>query len=261
MALLTDGNPNDTLALQVYESAILDVAHVEKIDLAIKLTLATQEIADDVLDILLDHTPLDHTRAFDPGSTVRRTIGVSDVVVSPQMQRWHALHTLEIFYRDAFNDQLNDRYQAKFLEYRELSKDAQAHTVRFGIGLALNPIPEAQQPALSAVGGTGAAGTFYVQVSWVSATGQEGAPSDATALGTAALQNLVVQPVNPPAVATGFNVYIGVTENALARQNASPVAVGDAFTMPSGGLIAGAAPGTGQAADIFVVGGPTLRRG
>jgi hypothetical protein len=31
--------------------------------------------------------------------------------------------------------------------------------------------------------------------------------------------------------------------------------------MPSGGLIAGAAPGTGQAADIFVVGGPTLRRG
>jgi hypothetical protein len=256
MALLSDGNPNDTLALQVYESAILDVAHVEKIDLGIKLTLATQEVAEDVLDILLDHA-----RAYDPESTVRRTIGVSDVVVSPQMRRWHALHTLEIFYRDAFNDQLNDRYQAKFLEYRELCKDAQAHTVRFGIGLALNPIPEAQQPVLSAVGGNGASGTFYAQVSWVSAAGQEGAPSVATALGTAALQNLVVQPVCPPTVATGFNVYIGVTENALARQNASPVAVGSTFTMPDGGLIAGASPGMGQAADVFVVGGPMLRRG
>jgi len=256
MALLTDGNPNDTLALQVYESAILNVAHLESIDLEIKLTLATAELTEDVLDILLDHA-----RAFDPESTIRRTKGVSDVVVSPQMQRWHALHTLEIVYRDAFNDQLNDRYQAKFLEYRELAKDAFAHTVRFGIGLALTPIPQAQQPVLSTVGGNGAAGTFYVQMSWTSASGQEGAPSDATAFATAARQNLMVQPLNPPAVATGFNVYIGPTEATVARQNASPIAVGGTFTMPDSGLIAGVAPGTGQAADVFVVGGQMLRRG
>jgi hypothetical protein len=256
MALLTDCNPNDTLALQVYESAILNVARVETIDMEIKLTLATAELAEDVLDVLLDHA-----RAFDPESTIRRSKGVSDVVVSPQMRRWHALHTLEIVYRDAFNDQLNDRYQAKFLEYRELSKDAFAHTVRFGIGLALNPIPQAQQPALSAVGGNGVAGTFYVQVGWVSASGQEGAPSDATGFATAGQQNLMVQPLNPPSIATGFNVYIGPTEATMARQNASPIAVGQTFTMPDGGLITGVAPGTGQAADIFVVGGPTLRRG
>jgi hypothetical protein len=256
MALLTDGNPNDTLALQVYESAILNVAHVETIDLEVKLTLATAELTEDVLDILLDHA-----RAFDPESSIRRTIGVSDVVVSAQMQRWHALHTLEIVYRDAFNDQLNDRYQAKFLEYRELSKNAFAHTVRFGIGLALTPIPQAQQPVLSTVGGNGAAGTFYVEVSWVAVNCQEGAPSDATAFATAAQQNLAVQPLNPPQVATGFNVYIGSTESTLARQNASPIPVGQTFTMPDGGLIAGAAPGTGQAADIFITGGQTLRRG
>lgn len=256
MALLTDGNPNDALALEVYESAILNVAHVETIDLEIKLTLATAELAEDVLDILLDHA-----RAFDPESSIRRTIGVSDVVVSPQMQRWHALHTLEIVYRDAFNDQLDDRYEAKFQEYRELSKDAFTHTVRFGIGLALNPVPQAQQAVLSTAGGNGAAGTFYVEVSWVSATGQEGAPSDATATATAAQQNVVVQTLNPPPVATGFNVYIGPTEDTLARQNASPIAVGQTFTMPDAGLTAGPAPGTGQAADIFITGGQTLRRG
>ncbi len=42
-------------------SAILDVAHTERIDLDVKLTLATEEISEDVLDVLLDHT-----RADDP---------------------------------------------------------------------------------------------------------------------------------------------------------------------------------------------------
>ena len=73
---------------------------------------------------------------------MRRMIGVSDVVVTPQMKRWHALHTLEIVYRDAFNNQLNDRYQAKFGEYQAaVAGRAGAIPSRFGIGLALIPIP------------------------------------------------------------------------------------------------------------------------
>src|SRR5262245_37075295 len=96
MALLTDGNPNDNGALRVYESAILDVAHTETIDLEAKLALATDEIAEDVIDVLLDHS------RQDPEATGRRALGVSDVVVTPQLRRWHAVHTLEIVYRDAF---------------------------------------------------------------------------------------------------------------------------------------------------------------
>jgi len=254
--LLTDGNPNQTADLTVYESSILDVAHTESIDLSVKLTLATEEVSEDVLDILLDHT-----RAFDPLSTVRRTIGVSDVVVTQQMKRWHALHTLEIVYRDAFNNQLNDRYQAKFEEYRLLSRSAREHTVRFGIGLALNPVPQAQVPLLSTVAGNAAGGTFYVAIAWVSALGQAGAPSLATAIATTTLQNVVVTAVNPPAVATGFNVYAGTTEGSLTLQNSTPIPVGQTFTMPDSGLAAGTAEGSGQAADVYVTGGPTLRRG
>jgi len=253
--LLTDGNPNDKLALMVYESAILSVANIESINLDVKLRLATEEISEDVLDILLDHTS-----STDPLSNVRRTIGVSDVVVTPQMKRWHALHTLAIVYRDAFNNQLNDRYLAKLTEYRELSKNARSHTIQFGIGLALNPVPEAQQPVLSTISGSAPAGTFYVETSWVSATGAEGAPSVVTALTTAPEQDLVVQPVNPPAVATAFNVYIGATEDTLARQNSSPLATGNSFTL-TGALVTGIAPGTGQAPEIYITGGPTLRRG
>jgi hypothetical protein len=253
--LLTDGNPNDKLALMVYESAILSVAHIESINLDVKLTLATEEISEDVLDILLDHTS-----SVDPLLSVRRTIGVSDVVVTAQIKRWHALHTLAIVYRDAFNNQLNDRYAAKLTEYRELSKNARSHTIQFGIGLALNPVPEAEEPMLSAIQGSGAGGTYYVETSWVSATGAEGAPSGVTALSIAAGQDLMVQPAGPPALATDFNVYIGATADTLMLQNATPIAVGNSFTL-TGALVTGRAPGTGQAPDVYITGGPMLRRG
>lgn len=234
--LLTDGNPNDTIALQVYESAILDVAAVETIDLDAKLTLATEEVSEVVLDILLDHT-----RAVYPESNLRRTRGVSDVVVTAPMKRWHGLHTLALVYRDAFNNQLNDRYEVKWREYEELSGNARQHTMKLGIGLSLNPIPQAQVAVLSQVSGGGAGGTFYAQVSWVSATGQEGTPGEVTALGLAQGNNLMVEAVNPPAVATGFNVYTGTTADTTTLQNSSPIAVGQSFTMPDSGLLAGAA--------------------
>ena len=51
------------------------------------------------------------------------------------MKRWHALHTLAIFYRDAYNNQLNDRYLAKWNEYLLLARGAQDVTTQYGIGL------------------------------------------------------------------------------------------------------------------------------
>lgn len=254
--LLTDGNPNDPTDLTVYETEILSVAATEGIDLNAKLTLATLEISEDVLDVLLDHT-----RTVDPLPNMRRTIGVSDVVVSQQMQRWQALHTLAIVYRDAFNNQLNDRYQAKWREYALLALDGRAKTLKFGIGIVANPIPEAETPVVGSVSGNGAGGTFYAQVTWVSATGQEGAPSVASALTIQAANNLTVQAVNPPTVATGFNVYIGTSADATTLQNSAPVAIGGTFTMPDSGLIVGTPVGTGQAADYYVTGGSLLRRG
>ena len=256
MALLTDGTPNDTEALRVYETAILDVASVERIDLDVKLGLAIEEVSDDILDILLDHT-----RTVDPQSTIRRAMGVSDVVVTQQLKRWHALHTLEIVYRDAFNNQLNDRYQAKFNEYRELSRNARAHTVRFGIGLVLNAIPKAPQPLFGVTAGPVQAATYYAKASWVSAIGQEGSPSDLTAFDAPAGSLPVVQCPNPPGVATGFNVYLGLSPTTLALQNSDPVSAGQSFTMPDTGLVDGRPPGSGQAPDSYIIGGPALRRG
>jgi hypothetical protein len=252
--LLTDGFPNDTESLRVYESGVLDVANMESIDLVVKLRLALDEISEDVLDILLSHST-------DMVAMLRRTKGVSDVVVSPQMKRWHALHTLEVFYRDAFNNQLNDRYQVKALEYQELSRAARQHTVRFGIGLVNNPIPRADGPHVTFTFGLSSAASYYIQVSWVSSTGQEGAPSVLMAFDGASNQVPVIEAVNPPAGAAGFNVYAGLTPTGLALQNSSPVAVGGSFTLNETGPVSGNAPGSGQVPDSYVTGGSSFTRG
>ena len=256
MALLTDGNLNDTEALRMYETSILDVANVERIDLQIKLGLAQEEVSESVLNILLDHawTP-------DPQSWTRRRRGVTDVVVSPQLKRWHAFHTLATVYRDAFNNQLNDRYKVKWNEYAQLARNAHEETLKFGIGLALTPVPKAPQPVFSIASGTNPATIYYVEVTWVAAMGQEGAPSDLTAYETADTTTLVVGMTNPPSVATGFNVYVGLTAATVALQNSTPISTDQTFTLPMDGLAPGNPPGSGQLADTFIIGGRLLRRG
>ena len=137
--------------------------------------------------------------------------------------------------------------------------------MKFGIGVATIPLAKAQVPALSsAAGGHLTAATYFVQVAWVSAvsaTGQEGAPSEALSYDAAPGSVPVVSAVNPPAGATGFNVYMGLSPGGVTLQNTTPVGLGQIYTLPTTGLVLGAAPGNGQSADIYVIGGPLLRRG
>lgn len=255
--LLTDGCPNTTEDLRVYESAILDVSSEEMINLDTKLRLATDEISEIVLNILLDHSSI-----VTGGDMLRRSLGVSDVVVTRQLKRWHALYTLAIFYRDAYNNQLNDRYLAKWNEYLLLARGARETTLQYGIGLVTIPIPQARTPVLGSAPGLLPATVYYVQISWVSATGAEGNPSKATAFEASAASLLTVtNGTSVPAVATAFNVYIGLTDCPTTLQNSSPIPIGQIFTEATTGLVAGAAAGTGQSPALYITGGSILRRG
>ncbi|MGA3189197.1 MAG: hypothetical protein ABSF22_18995 [Bryobacteraceae bacterium] len=257
MMLLTDGNPNTDEDLRVYESGVLDVAHEEMINLVVKLGLATEEISEIVLNILLDQTT-----TSSGGDMTRRTLGVSDVVVTRQLKRWHALYTLAIFYRDAYNDQLNDRYLAKWNEYLLLARGAKDITTQYGIGLVTTPVPQASTPVLGLAPGLLPATVYYVQITWVSATGAEGNPSFATAFEAPLASVLTVtNGTNVPAVATAFNVYIGLTDCPTTLQNATPIAIGQTFTEAASGLVAGVPAGMGQLPDTYITGGSTLRRG
>ena len=248
--LLTDGNPNTTEDLRAYESAILGVANTEMIDLGVKLGLATEEVTQDVLEFLLSRTD---------GS--RRAIGVSDVVVTRQMKRWHALHTLEVVYRDAFNNQLNDRYKEKFFEYRKLANVAKAQTLQFGVGLVARPVPIAEAPVFGFEAGPLESTTYYARVAWVSGSGQEGLASEVTTYDAPAGSVPVVTAVNVPAGVVGYHVYLGASEETLRRQTVSPVAVGQSFTLAPTGLAAGVAPGDGQVPDSYVSGSRMMVRG
>jgi len=254
--LLTDGNPNTTEDLRAYESAILSVANTEMIDLGVKLGLATEEVTQEVVDFLLNRSG-----GADPQAGVRRAVGVADVVVTRQMKRWHALHALEVVYRDAFNNQLNDRYKAKFFEYKKLAAQARMQTLQFGVGLVYRPVPVAERPVFSFAVGPFESTTYFARVAWVSSTGQEGLASEVTTYDAPPGAVPVVEAVNPPGNAAGFQVYLGVTEQGLQRQTGSPVAVGQAFTLPSGGLVTGIVPGDGQAPDVYLAGTRVMRRG
>ena len=120
MALFTDGPLNSTADLQKYENGILGVASVEAIDLGAKIALAQDEIANQLLRFLMRRTPL--RDGLDVQWTLRRRRDVSDVVVTDPLRRWHAQKALAMVYRDAYNNQLNDRYQGKWAEYEQLAK-------------------------------------------------------------------------------------------------------------------------------------------
>src|ERR1700736_3095467 len=148
MALFTDGQLNALIDLQNYENRILDVASAEGIDLAGKIALAQDEVANEVLMFLLKRLPFSESQWL-ALPAVRQKLGVSDVAATKPLRQWHAHKTLAYVYRDAFNNQLNDRYQGKWNEYEQLAKTSSKNYLRIGVGLVAGPIPKASLPLLS----------------------------------------------------------------------------------------------------------------
>jgi hypothetical protein len=255
MALFTDGPINSMIDLQNYENAILDVASTESLDLAGKIALAQSEMATELTLFLLRRLP-----QRDSYTTVRSAIGVSDVVVTDQLRQWHAHKSLALIYRDAYNNQLNDRYKGKWTQYDALAKRSLQDYLQIGVGLVANPIPRAVVPALNALPGAAAAATYYVSTSWVNRQGQEGSLSDVAQISTLDGQQLLVSAQTPPPIATAWNVYIGTSPDTITLQNGNPIAAGGDWTQP-GALTYGARPGTGQQATWFLADQRLIERG
>jgi hypothetical protein len=259
MALFTDGQLNAIIDLQNYETRILDVASAEGIDLAGKIALAQDEVANELLMFLLKRMPFPESQWL-AQPAIRQKIGVSDVVATKPLRQWHAHKTLAFVYRDAYNNQLNDRYQGKWTEYEQLAKTSSQNYLRIGVGIVAGPIPRACTPVLSTIVGNALAATYYAAVTWVNQAGQEGSPSEVGQITTAAGQQVAVAAVKPPVNASGWNVYVGEAPNALALQNSTPVGIGSTWTM-TGTLSAGAHPGDGQQPNWYLVDHHAMERG
>ncbi len=255
MALFTDGPINNMLDLQNHDNAILDVVSTESIDLDGKIALAQHEMATELTLFLLRRLP---QRDFQ--TTVRRVVGVSDVVVTDQLRQWHAHKALALVYRDAYNNQLNARYQGKWTLYEQLTKQSLQNYLKIGVGLVANPIPKAAVPTLRAVTGRASGLTYYVSTTWVNQQGQEGSPSDIAQMSTLDGQQLVVTSPSPPATVTAWNAYVGNSPDTLSLQNVNPIAAGVDWTEP-GVLTQGVRPGDGQPPTWFLADQQLIERG
>jgi hypothetical protein len=255
MALFTDGPISSAEDLQEYDSSVLTVANAESIDVAVKITLAQQDLGNELMLFLFRRASF---RVYQPN--VARRTGLPDVVVTQAMQQWHVMTTLALVYRDAYYSQLNDRYQGKWNEYEQLAKASLRTYFQLGVGVVADPIPMAPAPELSSVAGTGVAEMLYVAATWVNGVGQEGAPSDVATLKTGAGAVLVATLIGPPQNAAGWNVYVGLSPTALTRQNDSPLALGSSWIM-TGPLSPGVAPSTGQPPAWFIVDHRFVNRG
>jgi hypothetical protein len=255
MALFNDGPLGTSVELQEYENGILDVASTEKINLTAKATLAQREIATELL-LFLDRNSL-----WDPRLLIRQIIGISDIVITEPLKRWHAYKTLAMAYQDAYNNQLNDRYQGKWTQYNQLSSAAGQTLFEVGVGIVHQPMPRASEPSLTTVpmGVTGS--SYYVSVSWLSASSQEGLASVPVQVTSADGSAVAVGVSNPPQGAVLWNVYAGNGPDNIALQSTSPLTISATWILPTTGLRAGRAPGDGQTPEWWIVDRRILLRG
>ena len=245
--LFTDGSISTIEELVEYESAILDVAKTERIDLTAKLKLAEKELGIE-LDALLRRRQESEDLLW--SSIVPR--GLGHVVVTEALHRWHTFRTLSLVYRDAYNRQLNDRFLGKWQEFDRMAEWARQSLCDGGLGMTSSPVPKPSQPELGAAAGQAAAATYFVSVTWVGQGGIEGAPSAVEALATTGASAQTILAVDPPAIATGWNVYASYFPTGLTRQNDTPIRLGQTWTEPAEGLRKGRPMACGQRPEMFL---------
>lgn len=252
MALFTDGNISTLEHLSGEETGILDLANSEGIDLSVKLDMAQDELAME-LGSWLARSQVTTPYGGPPN--------LQNIVVTPPLRMWHTFYTLALVYRDAYYNQLNDRYLAKWNEYKEQMRWASGMLFQAGAGMVWDPIPAAHPPALAAVSGTQPATTYFVAIAWLNARGEEGATGAAASLTTLAQHVVQATPQDIPANAKTWNVYAGLGTESLTLQNGAPIDRSQVWVEPNTGLVTGRAAGTGQDPNSYRVLPRMLQRG
>jgi len=246
MALFTDGTLSTIDELLAYESSLLEVARGERLDLTVKLELARQEIGIELTMFLAERSGGEWSGILAPALTLK------NVVVTEPLKKWHVFHTLGLVYRDAYNSQLNDRYEGKWKEYERRARWAEQALYRIGVGVVGEPLVQADKPMLSSVAGPLPGATYYARATWVNAAGEEGSASELAVLSTGGNTLLVAEAASPPANARYWNLYAGVSIGNVTLQNEAPMKLSQAWTEPASGLKEGRQPGTGQAPERYL---------
>lgn len=259
MALFTDADVVTLDDLLQYEASLVEIASTHGINVQTKINLALSNIADRVMLWLLK------IGASDPQWLTRRVIGVSTVVVTPPVKKWICFDALSRFFAEAYNVQLNTRFQAKWQEYQQMASASVDMVFDTGLGIVYSPLPEPALPLVSIETGTAPASSLFIQTAWVDARGAEGALSPVNGVIVPDQSSIAVGMaegvLNAPQAAVGWNVYVSSTETGLTKQNLAVMQLGSTWQLPTAGLIQGAAPINGQAPDYQIAMSRQIQRG
>ena len=255
MALLTDGSPNTVEMLKVIESSIADVAAIEMIDADIKMGLALEEISESLMVYLIQ------LGVKDPQYVARRQLGVSTIVVTPPLRRWHALYSIALIYRDAYHNQLNERYLAKWKYFNAVTADARKTLLQTGLGLVYQAVPKAPVPGTGLALGQWTAGVYTIRIAWVDSLGHIGAPCDViTAELSTGNAPTVTAPTAPAGIA-GWNLYVAPIGSTPSLQNTAPLGFTVPWVGPPAGPVSGTPVGDGQNPDRYITDNQSYFRG
>jgi hypothetical protein len=244
MALLLDGPPSTIADLSARDSDLLNVAVTESIDLTSKLQLAAADIGMAVESMLMSALP--------PYGALRTGFpALKNIAVTHPLKLWHTYVTLRLVYQDLYYSRLNDRYQAKMKLYQEEEARAVDDLRTIGLGIVFDPLPQAQAPGVASIPTSDTGGSMYVAAAFLNQRGEEGLPSVPievdTQDGSTASINMTWLVDN----ATGWNLYAGLSPDALTRQNPQMLDRGTAATLSPGQVSAGPKPGSGQHANLY----------
>ncbi len=264
MALFTDAPISTLDQLAAQDTAVLDVASNEGIDASAKILLAQEELGVE-LTSAFSRSAFSRTSPsmWWPGSvaTSLSVLQLPNIVVTPPLRLWHTFRTLALVYRDAYGNQLNDRYAAKWKEYQDLAKWASAMLFQTGIGVVSNPIEVASSPDVDLLSGSQPATMYFARVAWLNSTGEEGMASPVTSIIAPDQNSVQIRPTNPPANAAAWNAYAGIAVDAITLQNVTPLGRDQTWLMPTAGLVQGRSPASGQEPNSYSQAPRFLQRG
>jgi hypothetical protein len=255
MALFTDASVVTLDDLLQFETSLVQVASSHGINVDTKINLSMSAISDKVMLWLL------RAGISDPQSGTRQQLGLSTVVVTPTLRRWICFDALAKFFAEAYNVQLNTRFQGKWNEYQTQAIEAASMVFMAGVGVVYNPLQRPRMPMVSIQDGSAPAQSIFLQSAWVDGQGNEGTLSPVNGQILSGDSGLVVAmaegALEAPDSAIGWNLYASNSQSHLTRQNDEPLPIGSTWQLPSTGLVDGPQAVDGQRPDCFV----TLTRG
>lgn len=258
MALFTDSDVVTLDDLLRFESSLISVSSTHGIDVETKIRLAFDEIGDKILLSLL--------QAGASQQWIGTTeLNLSNVFVSSSLYRWLCFNSLARVYSEAYNVQLNTRFQGKWTEYQQQANQAANLVMASGIGVVVRPLPKPALPTIAVSQGTNNSSAIFVQASWIGSDNHESAPSPiaASVLGGASSVSVFLSEsgTNVPLHAVSWNLYASTVQDGLTLQNEAPLVLGTSWQMPASGLTNGRRPTAGQGPDLNVVFSKRLQRG